>query len=182
MAGEVLHSAKMTAEVNRRKSLIALIAAIAAVGLVVVHAPKSERPPPSISVEVLGYTNRVGPYALLAITNRSESPIKLNVSCEVQYARPVQKSEKHSVDSIEPFSFRVTKLGPHEGFVQEVFVFPAGKNGEWQFICEIAYSSRWLEFKRSAENWLNNSVHQQVFSPKPETWRRIESEWLPCPP
>src|SRR5262245_22080098 len=119
------------------------IAAIVLLGLVAMLVRSPAALPPSVSVVLLGYTNRVGPYALLAITNRSESAITLDLTCLVKYS-PAQGSEPHRVTSIEPNKFRMTRLLPNEGFVQDVFVFPAS-HGEWQFEGYAAYSSAWLE-------------------------------------
>src|SRR5262245_19493436 len=63
--------------------------------------------PPSVSMVLLGYTNRVGgPYALLAITNRSESAIMLDLTCLVKYS-PAHGAARRRVTSIEPNRFRV---------------------------------------------------------------------------
>src|SRR5262245_54681128 len=87
--------------------------------------------PPSVSIGLLGYTNRFGPYALLAITNCSDTAITLDLTCLVKYS-PMQGTAPRRVTSIEANRFRVARLRHNEGFVQDVFIFPAVQ-GEWQF-------------------------------------------------
>jgi len=136
--------------------------------------------PPSVSVDVLGYTNRVGPYALLAITNRSASAIRLDLTCLVSYS-PGQGPGPHRVTSVEAHIFRMTRLLPQEGFVQEVFVFPAPRS-EWQVEYRAAYSSAWLETRRFAENWLPKRIQASQYLLTSKAWRKFGTEWFACPP
>src|SRR5256885_15604628 len=145
------------------------------------------RPPPVISVDVLGYTNRIGPHAFIAVTNRSDSTITLHPTCMVEYAptlpSPVQSAlQSRRIASIEANIFRVTRLGPGQGFVQEFFVFPAGDKSDWKFVYFASYKSIWLEARRSAENWLQKHVGNARWPPKSKTWEEYNSQWFPCPP
>jgi hypothetical protein len=135
--------------------------------------------PPSISVVLLGYTNRVGPYARLAITNRSESPITLNALCRVQYS-PVRGSADRQVTSIEASKFRLTRLLPNQGFVQEIFVFPG--DGEWQFECDAAYSSKWFATRLSVESWLRKHSRFIERHLAGKAWHQFTTKWFVDPP
>jgi hypothetical protein len=166
---------------GRLKTVRAIaIAAIVILGLGAILWSRPAALPPSVSVVLLGYTNRVGPYALLAITNRSESAITLDMTCWVKYS-PTRGSAPRRVASIEPNKFRITRLRPDEGFVQDVFVFPASQ-GEWQFECYAAHSSAWLETRRVAENWLRKHVRGVKFPLRSKAWHKFDTEWLACPP
>jgi hypothetical protein len=156
------------------------IAAIAILGAGAILWLRPAGLPPSVSVILLGYTNRVGPYALLAITNRSESAITLDLTCLVKYS-PGRGSAPRRVTSIDANRFRVTRLLPNEGFVQDVFVFPASQ-GEWQFECCAAYSSGWLETRRSAERWLRKRFRRMKFPLTSKAWHKFNTEWFICPP
>ena len=136
--------------------------------------------PPSVSIVLLSYTNRVGPHALLAITNCSKSAITLDSTCLVKYS-PTQGSAPHHVTSIDANKFRVTRLLPNEGFVQDVFVFTADR-GEWQFECYAAYSSGWLEIKRFAEIRLGKLFGRVKLPLTSKAWHRFDTDWLVCPP
>jgi len=157
-----------------------LIAAMVILGLAAIPWLRSTALPPVVSVVLLGYTNRVGPYALLAVTNRSESAITLDLTCLVNYS-PTQGSTPRRITSIWANKFRVTRLLPNEGFVQEVFVFPFSQ-GEWQFECYGAYSSAWLETRRSAEGWLRKHIRRMQFPLTSKAWRKFDTEWFACPP
>jgi len=131
-------------------------------------------------VALLGYTNGVGPYALLAITNHSESPITLNSFCVVQYAaRPIGSAPRR-VTSVDGNALRVTRLGPGAGFVQDVFVFP-GNPAEWEFEFFASRSSTWLELRRAAENWFQKHVRRARFPLRSKTWERFDTPWYTCP-
>jgi hypothetical protein len=136
--------------------------------------------PLSVSITHLGYTNGFGPYALLAITNSSHSAITLDSTCLVKYSLK-DGSALRRVSSIEANKFRITRLFPGQGFVQDVFVFPAGQ-GEWQFECHAAYSSGWLEFRRSLENRIRKFFSQVRAPFSSKAWRKFETDWLACPP
>lgn len=117
---------------------------------------------------------------MLAITNCSESVITLDPTCLVRYSSG-QGIAPRRITSIDANKFRVTRLLPTEGFVQEVFVFPASQ-GEWQFECHAANSSAWLETRRSAEKWLRNHFPRMRPRPTSKGWHRFETAWLDCPP
>ena len=156
--------------------------AIAAIALLVAGALFWRRPPdspPSVSVSLLGYTNRVGPHALLAITNASNAAITLDLMCMVNYAAP--GSVPRRVVSVDGNRFRLTRLRPNQGFVQEFYVFPAPQ-GEWQFAYYAAYSSGWFETRRSLEGWLRKHFRRLKFSLPSKGWSKFETEWFPCPP
>jgi hypothetical protein len=141
--------------------------------------PESRALPPSVSAELLDYTNRIGPRALLGITNWSAAAITLDGTCLVQYSS--RTGSTRQVTSLDANKFRVTQLLPNEGFVQEVFVFPAGR-GEWQFEYYAAYSSEWLETKRSAERWVQKHFPSTRFRLTAKEWHKFNTAWLPCPP
>ena len=138
--------------------------------------------PLSVSVSVLGYTNLVGPHALIAITNRSDRAITLESTGWVCLSGNPSRAPG-DITSIYPNNFRVTELGPQEGFVQEFFVFPAGRESAWKFQCNAAYSSALLEARRSAENWLRkhklSSKYRLLTS---RAWHTCNTEWSACPP
>jgi hypothetical protein len=136
--------------------------------------------PISVSIRHLGYTNGVGPHALLAITNRSDSAITLDSMGFVKCS-PTSGVVLRRVTSIDPNKLRVTVLRPNEGFVQDMFVFPAS-HGEWQFECRAAYSSRWLEVRRFAENWLRKIFPKLRTPLTSKAWHAFDTEWLALPP
>jgi len=86
------------------------------------------------------------------------------------------------VDSIEGNIFRVTQVPPHEGFVQEFFVFPAGEKGQWKFVYLASYKSKWLEARRSAENWIEKHIRHSKWPARSKTWEVYNSQWFTCPP
>ncbi len=151
------------------------IAAMLLVSLGVVLWTKGGGLPPAVSVTLLDYTNRIGPYAILAITNRCESTITLDTQCLVKYGKPI-------VTSVEPHTLRVTRLGPGEGFVQEVFVFPGGHKAQWVFHCYASRTSTWPGVRRSAEKWFHSHIRRAKYPPRSATWNTFQSDWFPCPP
>lgn len=163
-----------------RNLSVILIAVIVMFGLGVGLWLRRDRSPPSISIDLLGYTNRIGPSALLAITNRSESAITLDSMCLVKYSSG-QGISGPRITSIDANMFRVTRLLPSEGFVQEVSVFPASQN-EWQFEFYAAYSSAWLETRRATENWLRKQVGSTSFRLASKAWHKFDTAWVACPP
>jgi hypothetical protein len=166
---------------SRLKTVKAIaIAAMVVFALGAILWPRQGPLPPSVSVVLLGYTNRVGPYALLAITNHSESAITLDLRCIVKYGNARQGSAPHSITSIDANTLRAPRLCPHEGFVQGVFVFPASQS-QWQFEGYASYISPWLEVRRSAENWFQKQVCRMKFPPRSKTWHTFDSEWFTCP-
>ncbi len=144
------------------------------------------RPPPSppaISVTLLAYTNytnRVGPYALLAITNHSQSSVSLSTVCMMLYGTKPLGSAPHRVTSIEGNTLRVTRLRAQEGFVQDVFVFP-GAPAEWEFEFFASKRSTWLDLRRSAENWFHKHIRGSKYPFISKTWQILDSQWYPCP-
>lgn len=137
--------------------------------------------PLSVSIAHLGYTNGVGPgpYALFAITNCSDSAVTLDSMCMVKYS-PARGADLRRVSSFEPSTLRVTQLRPGEGFVQDVFVFPASQ-GEWQFECHAAYSSRWLEVRRFAENRVRKLFPRLRPARRSKAWHKFDTAWLDYP-
>ena len=156
------------------------IAAMVVFGLGAIVCPRPGTLPPSVSVVLRGYTNRAGPYALLAVTNHSESAITLDLRCHVNYRNAPQRSAPYIITSIDANTLRVTRLRPHEGFVQDVFVFPASQS-EWQFECYASYVSAWLGVRHSAENWFQKHVRRMKSPPRSKTWHTFDSEWFTCP-
>jgi hypothetical protein len=137
--------------------------------------------PPVVSVDLLGYTNRIGPYALVAITNRSDAPIKLDPQCVLGYGKTPEGLAPRVVTSFEPHTLRVTRLGPHGGFTQEVFVFPASRS-QWQFECYTSYSSLWSETRRSLEKWVHKHIRRAKYPLRSKLWHRNQSKLFACPP
>jgi hypothetical protein len=167
----------------RNRFKVTIVIAIAAamlsgVGAMLWLGPAAS--PPSVSVDLLGYTNRVGPYALVAITNHSESAITLHACCLVKYTSTSRNSAPRRITSFDANTLRVTRLRPHEGFVQDVFVFPASKS-EWQLECNASYSSAWFEVRRSAEDWFRKRVRSMKGPRRWVTWHAFDSEWHACP-
>lgn len=128
------------------------VAGLGVIGLVLLLSLKSDHSPPSVSLVLLGYTNRTGPYALLGITNRSASAITLDSQCLVKYANPSSGGGAPRVTSIEPNLLRLTRLDPQAGFVQEVFVFP-GTPCQWRVDYSASYRGTFVTFFRSWEQW-----------------------------
>ena len=160
---------------SRRTIFAAVIAGALVTGAILGLRPM---PPPSVSVTLLGFTNRVGPHALLAVTNQSRSTITLEATCLVSYSGPQSSSRR--VTSIDANRFRVTELQPHEGFVQEFFVFPASKT-EWYFEGYAAQSSPWLHTRMSIERWLRRQSRRVGFPLTMNSWHKFTSEWFDCP-
>jgi hypothetical protein len=125
---------------------------------------------PKVTIEFLGYTNRNRPYAILAITNHSEGAVVLDGQCLMSYGT-----------WFEPFTLRVTRLGPGEGFVDEIFAFPGVPN-QWRFECYASRTSRWLEFRRAVELWYYKDFRKRQFPPRSKTWLRFQTEAIDCPP
>src|ERR1041384_1625141 len=124
------------------------LAALVMVGIGALWCLRPVRPAPEISLNILGYTNRVGPYAFIAITNRCDRVITLEPRCMVEYAAKRSVLIPNSVGPphvtwIEGNVFRVTELRPHEGVVQEFFVFPSGDKAQWKFVYLASYKSSW---------------------------------------
>ena len=167
---------------SRAKLVTAVaITATAVVCLIVALWRTSAGSPPVVSIGLLGYTNRVGPYAFLAITNCSESTITLDSQCLVKYGQTPEGGALRRDTVIEPNTLRVTRLRPHEGFVQEVFVFPA-TGSQWELECYAAYRSAWYEVRRSAERWFHKRIRRVEFPPRSKTWHTFDSELFICPP
>ena len=153
-----------------------------AVALYVIVALQPARLPPRISVGLLGYTNRIGPHALLGITNRSQAVITLDPQCLVRYGPQRQGSSPRRVDSIEPHKLRTIRLRPNEGFVQEVFVFPGGGKYQWQLECYVAYESIWLDLRCAGERWFQKYIRRATYPLRSDTWHKVGSELFSCPP
>jgi hypothetical protein len=136
--------------------------------------------PPVVSIELLGYTNRIGPHAILAITNCSRAAITLDPQCLVAYTA-TRGIEPRRPGAFEASKTAVTRLKPNSGFVQEVFVFPASK-GEWQFESYAAYSSVSFEMRRSIENRFGKLFRRIGLRPTSKAWHKINTEWRDCPP
>ena len=163
---------------SRRKLFAALTLCILLVLLTLVCLRPAGLPP-SVSIAHLGYTNGVGPYALLAITNRSDSAIALDSTCLVKYS-PTQGSALRRVTSIEANQLRVTRLLPREGFVQAVFVFPASQ-GEWQFECYAAHRTGWPAIRRFAKDQVRKLFRRARRPFNSKAWHKFDTEWLSCP-
>jgi len=165
---------------RRRLTIVGVIAlaAIATLALGMIFWSRSGSSPPSVSVDLLGYTNRIGPHAVLAITNRSKAAITLDTTCLVKYSKI---GADKRITSLEPNRFRVTQLAPNEGFVQEFFVFPATQ-GQWQFECYATYSSALLQARRAADLWLAKHARWTRKRIRFTTWQQTATEWRECPP
>ncbi len=127
--------------------------------------------PPHLTIEFLGFTNRNRPYALLAITNRSTTRVTLDGQCLMLYP-----------GSVEPLTLRVTQLGPGEGFVDEIFAFPAGARSQWRFECYASRTSSWLELRRAVELWYHKNYRKAQFPPRSKTWHTFQTKAIDCPP
>jgi hypothetical protein len=137
-------------------------------------------PAPRASIDLLGYTNRVGPHAILAITNRSGRAITLDGTCLVAYS-PTRGIAPRQPNAFDANKTAVTRLGPNQGFVQEVFVFPASK-GEWQFECYAAYSSIWFNVRRSIEKRAGGFLRRIGLPLTAKASHKINTDWRDCPP
>jgi hypothetical protein len=155
----------------------ALVVLSIIVGTTLVRSPAV---PPQLSIDLLGYTNRIGPHALLAITNCSTRPILLESSCLIKYSTAASPGAR-TANSIDANTFRLTRLAPNAGFVQEFFVFPGGQ-GEWQFECYAAYGSTWLNAARSMEKRFRRFFPRIKWSFTSKAWRQFRTEWRECPP
>jgi hypothetical protein len=170
-----------------RKQNLTLIGAMIVLALLLASVLwlRPASPPPVISLNLLGfsYTNGRSSQAWLAITNQSKSPITLDPQCQVEYgAGPITPpAHPTRVTAIEPNVFRVTRLRPNEGFVQDFFVFPGTRTNEWKFIYSASYRSRWLDARRSAENWYYKHILHSRWPPRSKTWTTFTSDWFPCP-
>ena len=130
--------------------------------------------PPVITVHLLGYTNRIGPFAILAITNCSRWTVTLDSQSVIDYAA--------SAPWIEANALRMTRLRPNEGFMQEIFIFPAGQGTRWKFEGYAAYSSPWLNTKRAAERSYLKYVRRVNWEPISKTRHTFHSDVFECPP
>lgn len=166
---------------KRRRIFKALAVALAiALGLAALVWLRPGAAPPVISVTLLGYTNGVGPYAVIGISNCSQSAVTLDAQCLVQYARIPAGPRGRQPVSFEPNTLRATRLGPCEGFVQDIFVFPADR-AEWQLEFYASSTSGWLEMRRSAEAWVQKYVLRTKWLRRSKTWNTLHSEWFICP-
>ena len=170
---------------------------LAAITVAIVLWPRAEAAP-MLTVEFLGYTNRTRPYALFAITNHSKGSVTLDPHCLMNYGTALSKTGRSHVESIESHNLRVTRLGPGEGFVDEIFAFPAspvrppeGFVGgiftspvpvQWQFECYVSRTSTWLEFRRSVELWYYKDFRRMQFPPRSKTWHTFTVGPVDCPP
>jgi hypothetical protein len=153
---------------------------LSAIAVAIVLWPRADAAP-LLTVEFLGYTNRTRPYALFAITNHSEGAVTLDPQCLMMYGTALSKTGRSRVDNIEPLKLRVTRLGPGEGFVDEIFAFP-GVRAQWQFECYASRTSRWLEFRRSVELWYHKDYRRMQFPPRSKTWHTFTVGPVDCPP
>jgi len=165
------------------KKLIAGIGAIAAMMLLGTGAllwfTRVERAP-SVTIDLLGFTNRIGPHAIFAITNRSAAAIVFDAQCVVAYTT-TRGMEPRQPIWFEGNKVAVTRLMPNHGFVQEVFVFPGG-GGEWQLACNAAYTSVWVDIRRSIEKRCGKLLRIIGIPVKSKSWHKIHTEWRNCPP
>lgn len=160
----------------QRQFRIALVICIAlALCVTAIFWRKRAVGPPVITVHLLGYTNRIGPFAILAITNRSPSAVTLDPQSVVHY-------KSASTPWIEANALRVARLGPNKGFVQEIFVFPAGRETQWKFEGYAAYSSPWLDTRRAAERWYLKYVRRVKWTPISKTRQTFHGDVFECPP
>lgn len=134
--------------------------------------------PPSLTIELLGYTNTTGPFALLAITNTSPTPITLSTHCLVNYSPTGGPRQRVN---IEMNRTATNRLLPNQGFVQEVFVFPSGER-VWQFEITAAHSSGSLELRRSVEGWVRKTFPSIRFRLIDRFYHQFTTEWLTAPP
>ncbi|MCI0348905.1 MAG: hypothetical protein L0Z53_05710 [Acidobacteriales bacterium] len=155
---------------SQSKTAVALAICAAAV-LCAILWSRPVRSPPVISIDFLGYTNRVGPYAILGITNRSATAVTLDSQCLMHYSTWIELN-----------TLRLTRLRPGEGFVQEVFAFPAGSESQWQFKCYVSRTSTWLDLRRSVELWFEKHIRHAKYPRRSGTWHTFNSEKLDCPP
>lgn len=153
---------------------------LTAIVVAIVLWPRAEVAP-VLTVEFLGYTNRNRPYALFAITNHSKGSVTLDPQRLMKYGTALSRTGRLRVDSIEPLTLRVTRLGPGEGFVDEIFAFP-GTKAQWQFECYASRTSAWLEFRRSVELWYHKNYRRMQFPPRSKTWHTFTVGPVDCPP
>jgi len=164
-----------------RPTLRPAVALAATLGLIVAGLSLFRPPPapPAPAIQVLGYTNRAGLIARVAITNISDQPLALGGQCLVNYSPAAQPRFRQS---IEVHTTSTLHLGPNEGFIQEVMVFPA-PDDLWQFEIAAARDSGWLRILRSAENtivaWLPAFGHRlttRFYHGTSTPWRPVPSD------
>ena len=170
----------MAVWIKRVARICAALMLLMAITVAIALWPRAEVAP-MLTVEFLGYTNRTRPYALFAITNHSKSAVTLDPQCLMSYGTALSKTGRSRVDSIEPLKLRVTRLGPGEGFVDEIFAFP-GTKSQWQFECYASRTSTWLEFRRSVEQWYHKDYRRMEFPPRSKTWHTVTVGPVDCPP
>ena len=102
----------MGSRIKRMAMIGGVIALLVVIAGAILFWPGAEVAP-KVTVEFLGYSDRNRPYAILAITNHSQGVVLLDGQCLMRYGT-----------WMEPFTLRVTRLGPGEGFVDEFFAFP----------------------------------------------------------
>jgi hypothetical protein len=183
--------------IKRVAAISVVLVLLAAIAIAIVFWPRAEVAP-MLTVEFLGYTNRTRPYALFAITNHSKGSVTLDPQCLMMYGTALSKTGPSRATSIEPLKLRVTRLGPGEGFVDEIFAFPAspvpppeGFVGgiftsripvQWQFECYASRTSTWLEFRRSVELCYYKDFRRMEFPPRSKTWHTFKVGPVDCPP
>jgi hypothetical protein len=170
----------MASRIKRVAMISFVLMLLTAIAVAIVLWPRAEVAP-MLTVEFLGYTNRSRPYALFAITNHSKGSVTLDPQCLMSYGTAPSKSGPLRVTSIEPLQLRVTRLGPGEGFVDEIFAFP-GVPAQWQFECYASRTSTWLEFRRSVEQWHHKNYRRMQFPPRSKTWHKFTVGPVDCPP
>ena len=162
----------MSSRIKRIALIGAVFASLVVIAGSILFWPRAEVAP-KVTIKFLGYTNRNQPYAILAITNHSEGAIILDGQCLMSYSTPAT--------SFEPFTLRVTRLGPGEGFVEEIFAFP-GVRDHWRFECYASTTSLWLNFRRSLELWYQRDFRKMQFPRRSKAWHKFQTEATDCPP
>jgi len=170
----------MAWRIKRVAVISVVLMLLTAIAVAIVLWPRADAAP-MLTVEFLGYTNRTRPYALFAITNHSKGSVTLDPQCLMSYGTALSKTGLLRVTSIEPLKLRATRLGPGEGFVDEIFAFP-GVPAQWQFECYASRTSTWLEFRRSVELWYHKDYRRMQFPPRSKTWHTFEVGPVDCPP
>jgi hypothetical protein len=187
----------MALRIKRVALICVALMLLMAITVAIVLWPRADAAP-TLTVEFLGYTNRNRPFALFAITNHSKSSLTLDPQCLMMYGTALSKTGPSRVQNIEPLKLRVTRLGPGEGFVDEIFAFPAspvpppegfvGGNFtsripvQWLFECYASRTSTWLEFRRSVELWYYKDFRKMQFPPRSKTWHTFKVGPVDCPP
>jgi hypothetical protein len=136
--------------------------------------------PLRVSAELLGYTNRIGPFAVMAITNRSSSAVTLHTRSRIQYSLGLNPTN-HLVTAVDGHNFKVTKLAANQGFVQEFFISP-GRDFQWQLSFDAAYSSVGMEARALTEAWIRKHFPRLRFLLTSESWHKFETDWFPSEP